>query len=74
MPVAAIGYVRIETGDTDAWMHFGTAILGLMEAPRAEPAMESDGRVSESLIAFYPFSEGSGRMTADQSGVGAPSS
>jgi 3,4-dihydroxy-9,10-secoandrosta-1,3,5(10)-triene-9,17-dione 4,5-dioxygenase len=38
MQVAAIGYVRIETGDTDAWMHFGTAILGLMEAPREDPA------------------------------------
>lgn len=38
MPVAAIGYVRIETGDTDAWMEFATAVLGLMEAPREDPA------------------------------------
>lgn len=38
MSVAAIGYLRIETGDTAAWMEFGTAVLGLMEAPREDAA------------------------------------
>ncbi len=36
MSVAAVGYLRIETCDSAAWMAFGTSILGLMDAPRAD--------------------------------------
>jgi 3,4-dihydroxy-9,10-secoandrosta-1,3,5(10)-triene-9,17-dione 4,5-dioxygenase len=36
MSVAAAGYLRIETQDPDAWMEFGTKVLGLMEAPRED--------------------------------------
>jgi 3,4-dihydroxy-9,10-secoandrosta-1,3,5(10)-triene-9,17-dione 4,5-dioxygenase len=38
MTVAAIGYLRIQASDPTAWMDFGTGILGLMEAPREDPA------------------------------------
>jgi len=38
MTVAAIGYLRIGSTDTDAWMGFGTDILGLMDAQREDPA------------------------------------
>jgi len=38
MSVAAIGYLRIETNDTDAWMAFGTDVLGLMDAAREDAA------------------------------------
>lgn len=34
MAVASIGYLRIQTPDVDAWMEFGTRVLGLMEAAR----------------------------------------
>lgn len=34
MTVAAIGYLRIESTDTAAWMDFGTQVLGLMDAAR----------------------------------------
>lgn len=36
MTVAAIGYLRIESQDTAAWMDFGTGILGLMDASRTD--------------------------------------
>lgn len=36
MTVAAIGYLRIEARDSDAWMDFGTGVLGLMAADRAD--------------------------------------
>ena len=36
MTVAAIGYLRIEAQDTAAWMDFGTAVLGLMDAGRED--------------------------------------
>ena len=36
MTVAAIGYLRIQASDTDAWMNFGTAVLGLMESARQD--------------------------------------
>ena len=36
MSVAASGYLRIEAQDPAAWMDFGTSVLGLMEAPRAD--------------------------------------
>ena len=39
MGVASIGYLRIESTDTNAWMDFGTSILGLMDANRED----SDG-------------------------------
>ncbi len=38
MTVAAIGYLRIQATDLAAWMDFGTGVLGLMEAPREDPA------------------------------------
>jgi 3,4-dihydroxy-9,10-secoandrosta-1,3,5(10)-triene-9,17-dione 4,5-dioxygenase len=38
MTVAAIGYLRIGSTDTDAWMGFGTDILGLMDAQREDQA------------------------------------
>ena len=38
MSVAASGYLRIETRDPEAWMEFGTRVLGLMEAPREDAA------------------------------------
>ncbi|KZX56548.1 hypothetical protein A3709_05470 [Halioglobus sp. HI00S01] len=34
MAVAASGYLRIGATDVDAWMGFGTGVLGLMEAQR----------------------------------------
>ncbi len=36
MSVAASGYLRIETSDVDAWMDFGTSVLGLMDADRED--------------------------------------
>lgn len=36
MTVAAIGYLRIESTDTTAWMDFGTQVLGLMDAARED--------------------------------------
>ena len=36
MTVAAIGYLRIQASDTDAWMSFGTSVLGLMDAARQD--------------------------------------
>ena len=38
MSVASIGYVRLESQDTAAWMDFGTNILGLMDAQRQDAA------------------------------------
>ncbi len=37
MSVAASGYLRIESSDVDAWMAFGTSVLGLMDAGREDP-------------------------------------
>ena len=36
MTVAAIGYLRIGSTDTDAWMGFGTDVLGLMDEQRED--------------------------------------
>ena len=36
MGVASIGYLRIQSTDTAAWMDFGTNILGLMDANRED--------------------------------------
>ena len=36
MAVAAAGYLRIEASDVDAWMNFGTSVLGLMDAGRED--------------------------------------
>ena len=36
MGVASIGYLRIESTDTAAWMDFGTNVLGLMDAARED--------------------------------------
>ena len=36
MSVAAIGYLRIGAQDQDAWMNFGTSVLGLMDAARED--------------------------------------
>lgn len=36
MTVAAIGYLRIESTDSTAFMAFGTAVLGLMDAARED--------------------------------------
>ena len=36
MSVAAVGYLRIQTQDSSAWMSFGTNVLGLMTAPRED--------------------------------------
>ena len=38
MTVAAIGYLRIESSDGNAWMTFATSVLGLMEASREDAA------------------------------------
>ena len=38
MTIAAIGYLRIAATDTDAWMAFGTGVLGLMDAAREDAA------------------------------------
>jgi len=38
MSIAAIGYLRMETTDTQAWMAFGTGVLGLMDAGREDAA------------------------------------
>jgi 3,4-dihydroxy-9,10-secoandrosta-1,3,5(10)-triene-9,17-dione 4,5-dioxygenase len=38
MPVSAVGYLRIASTDTAAWMNFGTNVLGLMDAQRADAA------------------------------------
>jgi len=34
MTLASIGYLRIEASDVEAWMRFGTEVLGLMDAQR----------------------------------------
>lgn len=34
MPASAVGYLRIASTDTSAWMDFGTRVLGLMDAQR----------------------------------------
>ncbi len=36
MSVAASGYLRIAATDVDAWMDFGTSVLGLMDADRED--------------------------------------
>lgn len=36
MSVSAIGYLRIAATDPDAWMEFGTGVLGLMDAARED--------------------------------------
>ena len=36
MTVSAVGYLRIEAQDSAAWMDFGTAVLGLMDAQRED--------------------------------------
>jgi 3,4-dihydroxy-9,10-secoandrosta-1,3,5(10)-triene-9,17-dione 4,5-dioxygenase len=36
MSVAASGYLRIAATDVDAWMDFGTSVLGLMDAERED--------------------------------------
>jgi len=38
MSVAASGYLRIASTDVDAWMGFGTDVLGLMDAGREDAA------------------------------------
>lgn len=38
MSVCAIGYLRIASTDQAAWMTFGTEVLGLMDAQRADAA------------------------------------
>lgn len=38
MSIAAIGYLRIQATDPDAFMQFCTEVLGLMEAPREDGA------------------------------------
>lgn len=38
MSVSASGYLRIGTTDVDAWMSFGTDVLGLMDARREDAA------------------------------------
>ena len=38
MSVSAVGYLRIASTDTSAWMDFGTGVLGLMDAQRADDA------------------------------------
>ncbi|WP_157976414.1 VOC family protein [Parahaliea mediterranea] len=38
MGLASIGYLRIQASDADAWMDFGTGILGLMDAGREDTA------------------------------------
>jgi len=38
MSVSAVGYLRIASTDTAAWMEFGTGVLGLMDAQRADAA------------------------------------
>jgi 3,4-dihydroxy-9,10-secoandrosta-1,3,5(10)-triene-9,17-dione 4,5-dioxygenase len=36
MSVSAVGYLRIASTDTAAWMDFGTGVLGLMDAQRED--------------------------------------
>ncbi len=38
MSVSAVGYLRIASTDTSAWMDFGTTVLGLMDARRKDAA------------------------------------
>ena len=38
MSVSASGYLRIGATDVDAWMDFGTGVLGLMDAGREDSA------------------------------------
>jgi len=38
MSVTASGYLRIQATDVDAWMEFGTQVLGLMDAQRDDAA------------------------------------
>ncbi|MDA8752695.1 VOC family protein [Halieaceae bacterium] len=52
MGVASIGYVRIESTDTAAWMRFGTQILGLMQATREDAAGASFLRMDDHPFRF----------------------
>ena len=36
MSVSAVGYLRIASTDPNAWMDFGTNVLGLMDAARED--------------------------------------
>ena len=36
MSVSASGYLRIGSTDVDAWMDFGTGVLGMMDAQRED--------------------------------------
>jgi 3,4-dihydroxy-9,10-secoandrosta-1,3,5(10)-triene-9,17-dione 4,5-dioxygenase len=38
MSISAVGYLRIAATDVDAWMNYGTGVLGLMDAARDDAA------------------------------------
>ena len=64
MPVSAVGYLRIGSTDSNAWMEFGTQVLGLMEAARAD----SDGarflRMDEHPFRFMIEPSGADKLLA----------
>lgn len=64
MSIAAIGYLRIESSDSAAWMHFGTTVLGLMEAPREDPAGARFLRMDNHPFRFMVESGGQDRLLA----------
>ena len=52
MTVAAIGYLRIESSDSDAFMAFGTQVLGLMEAENQDDSGARFLRMDEHPFRF----------------------
>ena len=52
MSVSASGYLRIGATDVDAWMDFGTAVLGLMDARREDSAGARFLRMDEHPFRF----------------------
>jgi 3,4-dihydroxy-9,10-secoandrosta-1,3,5(10)-triene-9,17-dione 4,5-dioxygenase len=64
MSVCAAGYLRIASADPAAWMEFGTSVLGLMEAPRADTAGARFLRMDDHPFRFMIEPAGADKLLA----------
>jgi 3,4-dihydroxy-9,10-secoandrosta-1,3,5(10)-triene-9,17-dione 4,5-dioxygenase len=64
MSVAALGYLRIESTDTTAWVQFGAEVLGLMEAPRPDSQGAQFLRMDNHPFRFMIEPAGQDRLAA----------
>lgn len=64
MSIAAIGYLRIGATDPQAWMKFGTEVLGLMEAPREDAEGTRFLRMDDHPFRFMLEASDSDRLLA----------